>query len=72
MRVQRNVHTATACKSMIQLLKGVCYSLVMYSVAGVERYPLKVHKSMGAKLIERRSKVKPFIKVSDYLLTHDN
>ena len=44
----------------------------MYSVAGVERYPLKVHKSMGAKLIERRSKVKPFIKVSDYVLKNDN
>ncbi|TIA91758.1 hypothetical protein E3P99_00919 [Wallemia hederae] len=35
-------------------------------VAGVERYPLKVHKQMGAKLIERRSKVKPFIKSINY------
>lgn len=33
-------------------------------VAGIERYPLKVNKSMGAKRISRRSKVKPFIKVS--------
>jgi ribosomal protein L14E/L6E/L27E len=33
-------------------------------VAGVERYPLKVNKSMGKKRIARRSKVKPFIKVS--------
>jgi large subunit ribosomal protein L27e len=32
-------------------------------VAGVERYPLKVTKRMGAKKLARRSKVKPFIKV---------
>ncbi|KDN41433.1 60s ribosomal protein l27 [Tilletiaria anomala UBC 951] len=31
-------------------------------VAGVERYPLKVNKSMGAKKLAKRSKVKPFIK----------
>ncbi|CAB39364.1 60S ribosomal protein L27 [Schizosaccharomyces pombe] len=35
-------------------------------VAGVERYPLKVTKSMGAKRIARRSRVKPFIKVVNY------
>lgn len=34
-------------------------------VAGVERYPLKVTKRMGAKKLARRSKVKPFIKVSE-------
>lgn len=33
-------------------------------VAGVERYPLKVTRSMGAKKLAKRSKVKPFIKVS--------
>ena len=32
-------------------------------VAGIERYPLKVTKRMGAKKIAKRSKVKPFIKV---------
>ena len=32
-------------------------------VAGVERYPLKVTKRMGAKKVAKRSKVKPFIKV---------
>lgn len=32
-------------------------------VAGVERYPRKVTKRMGAKTIAKRSKVKPFIKV---------
>ena len=31
--------------------------------AGIERYPLKVTKSMGAKKLARRSKIKPFIKV---------
>lgn len=35
-------------------------------VAGIERYPLKVNKSMGAKRIARRSKVKPFIKAINY------
>ena len=32
-------------------------------VAGVERYPRKVTKRMGAKKLARRNKVKPFIKV---------
>jgi len=31
--------------------------------AGIERYPLKVTKGMGAKKLARRSRVKPFIKV---------
>lgn len=32
-------------------------------VAGVDRYPRKVTRNMGAKKLSRRSKVKPFIKV---------
>jgi len=35
-------------------------------VAGVERYPLKVTKRMGAKKIKSRSRVKPFIKAVNY------
>ncbi|KAK9366339.1 ribosomal L27e protein family-domain-containing protein [Lipomyces kononenkoae] len=35
-------------------------------VAGVERYPLKVTKRMGSKLVAKRSKIKPFIKVVNY------
>ncbi|KAN0136884.1 Ribosomal L27e protein family domain containing protein [Lactarius tabidus] len=35
-------------------------------VAGIERYPRKVTKRMGAKKLARRSKVKPFIKVINY------
>ncbi|KAI5120526.1 hypothetical protein M0805_004534 [Coniferiporia weirii] len=35
-------------------------------VAGVERYPRKVTRRMGAKKLERRSKVKPFIKTVNY------
>ncbi|KAJ3129339.1 60S ribosomal protein L27 [Nowakowskiella sp. JEL0407] len=35
-------------------------------VAGVEKYPLKVTKSMSQKKIAKRSKVKPFIKVVNY------
>ncbi|WFD07271.1 hypothetical protein MVES1_002631 [Malassezia vespertilionis] len=34
--------------------------------AGIESYPLKVNKSMGAKKVARRSKIKPFIKVINY------
>ena len=33
-------------------------------VAGIERYPKKVTRRMGAKRLEKRNKVKPFIKVS--------
>ncbi|ORY75720.1 60S ribosomal protein L27-B [Protomyces lactucae-debilis] len=35
-------------------------------VAGVERYPLKVTRSMSAKRMAKRSKVKPFVKVINY------
>jgi hypothetical protein len=35
-------------------------------VAGIERYPLKVTRSMGKKKVAKRSKVKPFIKVINY------
>ena len=37
-------------------------------VAGIERYPLKVTKRMGAKKVGKRSKVKPFIKVRRLLV----
>jgi large subunit ribosomal protein L27e len=33
-------------------------------VAGVDSYPRKVTKRMGAKKLAKRSKVKPFLKVS--------
>ncbi|EIE77729.1 hypothetical protein G6F57_002660 [Rhizopus arrhizus] len=35
-------------------------------VAGIERTPLKVTKSMGKKKVAKRSKVKPFIKIVNY------
>lgn len=35
-------------------------------VAGVERYPLKVTRSMSSKRMAKRNKVKPFIKVINY------
>ncbi|KAI8872169.1 60S ribosomal protein RL27 [Ramicandelaber brevisporus] len=35
-------------------------------VAGVERYPRKVVKSMGAKTLAKRTRVKPFIKYVNY------
>ncbi|PVV01210.1 hypothetical protein BB560_004384 [Smittium megazygosporum] len=35
-------------------------------IAGIERAPLKVTKSMGTKKIARRSRVKTFVKVVNY------
>ncbi|KAJ9293701.1 hypothetical protein DTO271G3_7583 [Paecilomyces variotii] len=35
-------------------------------VAGIERYPLKVTRRMGQKKLEKRSRIKPFIKVINY------
>jgi len=35
-------------------------------VAGIDRYPRKVHKRMGKVKIHKRSKIKPFIKVLNY------
>jgi large subunit ribosomal protein L27e len=35
-------------------------------VAGVDRYPLKVTKTMGKKKIAKRSRIKPFVKVINY------
>ncbi|KAI6126810.1 60S ribosomal protein L27 [Pisolithus sp. B1] len=35
-------------------------------VAGIERYPRKVTRRMGTKKIQRRSRVKPFIKIVNY------
>lgn len=40
-------------------------------VAGIERYPRKVTKRMGAKTLAKRSKVKPFIKVCLWGLVND-
>jgi ribosomal protein L14E/L6E/L27E len=35
-------------------------------VVGIDRCPLKVTKSMSAKKIEKRSRMKPFVKVINY------
>ncbi|XP_022903725.1 large ribosomal subunit protein eL27 [Onthophagus taurus] len=35
-------------------------------VAGIDRYPRKVHKRMGKLKIHKRSKIKPFVKVLNY------
>lgn len=32
-------------------------------IAGIDRYPRKVHKRMGKAKIHKRSKIKPFVKV---------
>lgn len=33
-------------------------------IAGIDRYPRKVHKRMGKGKIHKRSKIKPFVRVS--------
>ena len=35
-------------------------------VAGIERYPGKVTRRMGKKMVEKRSRIKPFIKVVNF------
>lgn len=35
-------------------------------VCGIDRYPLKITKSMGQKKVAKRSKVKPFVKVVNF------
>jgi len=35
-------------------------------VAGVDRYPLKVTRNMGKKTADKRSRVKPFVKLVNY------
>lgn len=35
-------------------------------VAGIDRYPRKVTRSMNRKKVEKRSKVKPFVKVLNF------
>lgn len=36
-------------------------------VAGIDRYPRKVHKRMGKGKLHKRSKIKPFVKVSELI-----
>ncbi|XP_011307278.1 60S ribosomal protein L27 [Fopius arisanus] len=35
-------------------------------VAGIDRYPRKVHKRMGKAKIHKRSKIKPFVRILNY------
>lgn len=35
-------------------------------VAGIDRYPRKVVRAMGQKKIEKRSKIKPFVKILNF------
>ena len=35
-------------------------------IAGIDRYPRKVTRKMGKKKIEKRNKIKPFVKVVNY------
>merc|ERR1712086_853537 len=37
-------------------------------VAGIQKYPLKITKSMSEKKIAKRSRIKPFIKSTRYAL----
>lgn len=35
-------------------------------IAGIDRYPLKVTKSMSKRVLARRSRIKPFVKAVNY------
>lgn len=36
------------------------------AVAGIDRYPRKVVRAMGKKKLEKRNKIKPFVKVINF------
>ena len=44
------------------LLMNLCFLLV----AGIDRYPRKVVRAMSKAKIEKRSKIKPFVKVLNF------
>ena len=35
-------------------------------VAGIDRYPLKITKNMGRKLVRKRTRIKSFVRVLNY------
>lgn len=39
-------------------------------VAGIDRYPRKIHKRMGKGKMHKRSKIKPFVKVSRHFFVY--
>ena len=41
-------------------------SIKIFLVAGIERYPRKVVRAMSQKKIEKRSKIKPFLKTLNF------
>lgn len=43
---------------------NISYSTLV--VAGIDRYPRKVVKAMGKAKLEKRSKIKPFLKVVNF------
>lgn len=51
-------------------LKKSCIHFFLVStnmiVAGIDRYPRKIVKAMGKKKVEKRSKVKPFLKTVNF------
>jgi len=57
-------HKAVILKSFDEGTESRPYAHAL--VAGIERYPLKVTRSMPRKKISKRSKVKPFVKIVNY------
>ena len=56
--------TSTLLDLMIKISFKISFSPSHALVAGIDRYPRKVTKKMSKKKIQKRSKVKPFLKVS--------
>ena len=54
------LHIVTMNLAFSNILKAI-FSHAL--VAGIDRYPRKVTKKMSKKKIQKRSKVKPFLKV---------
>ena len=40
--------------------------MILLLVAGIDRYPRKVVKAMGKAKLEKRSKIKPFVKLVNF------
>ena len=72
-KVRRGSHSVDSVLTMMQCVliqpvdSGTKLHPFSYAlVAGIERYPSKVTRRMGKKRVEKRSKVKPFIKMVNY------
>lgn len=64
----RSLVTPSVSHTIITM-KSLAYKVTVFlchPVAGIDRYPRKVVKAMSKSKIEKRCKIKPFVKVVNY------